>query len=190
MELSEAALRERLDKIHPIKVNSLWTSATPFVELCRNNPPDWLYCSCEAARYNPKNVACVYFADGGRTARAEHACNEESDLQPIVFFTAKVRLQRVLDLTNSKNLKILGLTSRQLFEDWERKKNAATQLLGGAVAKHDDFSAILFPSAAAQEAGFRGQNIVIFRDSVRRPDSVQILGPTKKPLQRWPVTPR
>jgi RES domain-containing protein len=186
MELTEAALRERLDKIRPSKINSIWTSATPFVELCRNNPPDWLYCSCKPARYNPKNIACVYFADGGRTARAEHACNEESDLQPIVFFTAKVQLRHVLDLTDSKILKTLGLKKSRLFEDWERKKVSATQLLGAAIAKHEKFNAIIFPSAAAKEAGFTGKNIVIFRDSIRRPDSIQIVGPTKKPLQRWP----
>jgi RES domain-containing protein len=156
------------------------------VELCRNDPPDWLYCSCEAGRYNPKNVACVYFADGGRTARAEHACNEESELQPIVFFSAKVQLRNVLDLTNSKNLKTLGLVRTNLFEDWEHKKASATQLLGAAIAKHPKFSAIIFPSAAASEAGFQGKNIVIFRDSVRRPDSIKIIGPTKRSLQRWP----
>jgi RES domain-containing protein len=186
MDLTESDLAERLDKVRPIRVTSVWTSATPFVELCRNDPPDWLYCSCEAGRYNPKNVPCMYFADGGRTARAEHACNEESELQPIVFFSARVQLRYVLDLTNGKNLKQLGLKKSQLFENWERKKISATQLLGAAIAKHSKFTGIIFPSAAAREAGFRAQNIVIFRDSVHRPDSVQILGPTKKPLQRWP----
>src|SRR5205823_6338888 len=122
-------------------------------------------------------VACVYFADSGRTERAEHACNEENELEPIVFFSAEVRLRSVLDLTNPKNLKTLGISKPQLFEGWEHKKNSATQLLGAAVAKHSRFSAIVFPSAAAREAGFRGKNIVIYRDSVRRPDFVRILGP-------------
>src|SRR5436305_254700 len=116
METSEAALVERLDKIRPVKIYSIWTSATPYVELCRNNPPDWLYTSCQPARYNPKGIPCVYFADGGRTARAEHACNGESELQPIVFFSAKVSLRHVLDITNTKTLKALGLTQSQLFE--------------------------------------------------------------------------
>ena len=186
MDLSEAALQERLENVRPIKVNSIWVNATPFVELCRNDPPEWLYCSCEAARYNPKGVACVYFAADGRTARAEHACNEDNDVQPIVFFSAKVQLRNAVDLTDSKTLRILGLKSSQLFEDWERKKVVVTQLLGGAVAKHARFNAIVFPSAAAREAGFRGKNIVIFRDVIRRPDFVHVVGHTKKPLQRWP----
>lgn len=187
MEISEEALLDRLDQIRPIRVNSIWTSATPFVELCRNDPPDWLYCSRKAARYNPKGVAAVYFAQDGRTARAEHTCNEESDLQPIVFFTAKVQLRHALDLTSSDNLKKLGITQAQLFEDWELKKIVATQLLGGAVAKHPKLSAIVFPSAAAREAGFRGKNIVIFKDSVQRPDSVKIIGSKKSPMQKWPT---
>lgn len=187
MDLSEAALLECLEKVRPTKVNSIWVSATPFIELCRNNPPDWLYCSCKAARYNPKNIACVYFAQDGRTARAEHACNEANDVQPIVFFSAKVQSRNALDLTNPKTIKTLGLTKAQLFENWERKKIVATQLLGAAVAKHPRFNAILFPSAAAREASFRANNIVIFRDSLHRPDFVHILGPTKKPLQTWPA---
>src|SRR5437763_467173 len=110
MELSEGGLLERLERVRPIQVKSIWASATPYIELCRNNPPDWLYTSCKAARYNLQGVACVYFADGGRTARAEHACNAENELQPIVFFSAQVRLRSVVDLTNSKNLKRLGIS--------------------------------------------------------------------------------
>jgi RES domain-containing protein len=187
MDLAEARLSQRLGRVRPVRINSVWASATPFVELCRHDPPDWLFCSCEPKRYNPKNVACIYFADGGRTARAEHACNEENELQPIVFFSAKVSIRSALDLTNSKNLKTLGLARDHLFEDWERKKKTSvTQLLGSVIAKDVRFSAIVFPSAAAHEAGFHGKNIVIFRDSVRKPDFVHVLGPSKKPLQRWP----
>lgn len=31
-----------------------------------------------------------------------------------------------------------------------------------------------------------GTNVVIFQDCVRQPDSVEIQGPTKAPLQKWP----
>ena len=187
MELSEATLLERLDRVRSVEVKSIWVSATPFVELCRNDPPNWLYCSCKAGRYNPQNIACVYFAQDGRTARAEHACNEENELQPIVFFSAAVRLRHCLDLTNPKTLQLLNLKTSQLFENWKNKKVVATQLLGAAVAQHSKLSAIIFPSAAAREANFRGKNIVIFRDSIRRPDFVRIIGPTKASLQRWPL---
>lgn len=186
MALSEEILLESVQQLRPVEVKSIWTSATPFIEVCRNDPPDWLFCSCKPARYNPKNVPCVYFAQDGRTARAEHACNEEIELQPIVFFSAAIHLRCCVDLTEPKSLRILGLKQSQLFEDWERKKNSATQALGAIIASQSRFSAIVFPSAAARQAGFRGKNIVIFRDNVRRPDSVKIVGPTKKPLQSWP----
>jgi RES domain-containing protein len=177
---------EALKKIRPVKIKSIWVSATPFFELCKNNPPDWLHCSCEPGRYNPKNIPGVYFANNDRTAKAEHFCNDDAGRQPIVYYNAAVSLRHVLDLTNSKNLKTLGLTRAKLFEEWEKKKTVSTQLLGAAVVSSKKFSAILFPSAAAQEAGFKGQNLVIFRDNVKRPDAVEILSPTKKPLQKWP----
>jgi RES domain-containing protein len=183
---SESALFERLNHVRPGAFEGVVTSARPFFELCQNDPPDWLYTSCEAKRYNPKNVACVYFALDGRTARAEHTCNGKSDAQPIVFYSAKVRLRHVLDLTKPQNLKALGLTRAELFEDWERKKEWPTGILGGVIAKHPRYSAILFPSAAAREAGFKGKNVVIFRDSLKSPDFIKIIGPTKTPLGQWP----
>jgi len=186
MQLNEAVWRERLDSIRPIAVKSIWVSATPFCELCKNHPPDWLFTSCKPARYNPKGVACVYLAQDGRTARAELACNGENEHQPIVFYSVEVSLRRVLDLTDAKTLKTLKIERVQLFEEWERQKSSATQLVGAAVASHPSISAIRFPSAAAKEAGFKAHNIVIFRESIRSHDSVKVVGPAKKPLQRWP----
>jgi RES domain-containing protein len=180
------SLTERLRRIRPIKIKSIWVSATPFIELCQNNPPDWLYCSCKPGRYNPKNIACVYFAENDRTAKAEHFCNDDSGRQPLVYYNIEVSLARVLDLTNPKNLKELKLARARLFEEWEDKKEVATQLIGEAVAQSQEFSAILFPSAAAKEAGFQGKNLIVFRDSIKRPDFVRVLGPTKRPLQKWP----
>src|SRR5687768_625193 len=111
----EVNIAEALAKIRPIKIKSTWVSATPFFELCQNQPPDWLFCSCKAGRYNLKNIACVYFAENDRTAKAEHFCNDDSGRQPIVYYNAAVSLRRVLDLTNSKNLKPLGCARRNLF---------------------------------------------------------------------------
>ena len=43
-----------------------------------------------------------------------------------------------------------------------------------------------YSSDAARKAGQSGRNVVIFRNNVRRPNSVSILGPNKKPLAKWP----
>jgi RES domain-containing protein len=179
-------LTERLGRIRPIKVNSIWVSATPFFELSRNHPPDWLCTSGKAGRYNLKNIACIYFAENDRTAKAEHFCNDDKGRQPLVYYNVEVSLKHVLDLTDPKKLKALHLAKSNLFEKWEVKDGVPTQFVGEAVADTQFFCAILFPSAAAKEAGFRGKNLVVFRDSVKRPDFIRVLGPTKRPLQKWP----
>jgi len=33
---------------------------------------------------------------------------------------------------------------------------------------------------------FAGANLVVFRDVLKAPDFVRILGPTSQPLQQWP----
>src|SRR3954468_7304044 len=98
MELQDEPLLEALRKVRPIKVSSIWISATPFFELCQNNPPNWLFTANKPGRYHPKGVPCVYFAENDRTAKAEHFCNDESGLQPLVYYHARVCLQRTLDL--------------------------------------------------------------------------------------------
>ena len=66
------------------------------------------------------------------------------------------------------------------------RRPTLTQVLGLALTQQADISAIRFESDAARAAGFAGFNVVIFRDCVRAPDYVKILGPTKKPLEQWP----
>jgi hypothetical protein len=61
-----------------------------------------------------------------------------------------------------------------------------TQLLGLAVSQQSEITAIRYPSHAARHAGFAGSNIAIYRACVHPPNTVRILGPTKKSLQKWP----
>ena len=51
---------------------------------------------------------------------------------------------------------------------------------------HSAICAIRYPSLAATAAGESGNNVVIYLNSVKKPDSVGILGPTRKPLSKWP----
>jgi hypothetical protein len=107
--------------------------------------------------------------------------------QPFVTFFADVELGAVLDLCSAGTLNALGLTSRDLQANWVPAKRAtAAQLLGEAVSQWARLPAIRFPSDAAREKGFAGANVVIFYDTMLSPDYVHILGPTKKPLQKWP----
>lgn len=54
------------------------------------------------------------------------------------------------------------------------------------MSRQNRISAIRFPSDASRAQGLDGANVVIYRSCVYRPDFVRILGPTRKPLQKWP----
>jgi RES domain-containing protein len=162
----------------------------PLRDLVQNSPPDFLFASGEANRYNPAGHACVYFSESEAIAHLEYArqwTGLRAGRQPLVTFFAEVRLRRVLDLTSAKTLKFLKLTLRDLHKPWGGAgKPTVTQLLGEAVSKHSSISAIYYPSDAAKKAGQFGCNVVIYRNNVKRPDSVRILGPNRHPLGKWP----
>ena len=159
----------------------------PLTPLVESRAVDFLFTSGRPYRFNPAGVQCIYFAEDERTAAAEYERHNVAPHQPFVTYYAEVALRRVLDLCSSEALKALGLTERDLCATWVRARRAtASQLLGEAVSRQSSMSAIRFPSEAARIAGFAGTNVVVFPGRVRRPDFVRILGPTKKPLQRWP----
>lgn len=162
----------------------------PLGDLVKNSPPDFLFTSGKPNRYNPAGIECVYFSEDEATARLEYVrlwANLRAGKQPVVTYFAEVRLRRVLDLTSGETLKALKLKSRNLHKPWRgADKPTVTQLLGEAVSEHSVISAIRYPSDAAKTARNPGCNVVIYRNNVRRPNSVRILGPDKKPLGQWP----
>lgn len=159
----------------------------PMLSMLGSAPVDFLFTSGKAYRYNTRGVECVYFAEDEATAAAEYESHDPGQRQPVTTYFAEVRLRRVLDLSDAGTVSVLGLKSSDMRAAWRGvSKPTVTQLLGEAVSKQADIAAIRFPSEAARKKGFAGANVVIFRDRVRRPDHVHILGPTKKPLQKWP----
>lgn len=159
----------------------------PLLPMIKSGPVDFLLTSGKAYRYNPRGVWCVYFAEDEATAAAEHARHNMGKRHPFATYFAEVRFRRVIDLCDTGTVAALGLVARDLKTPWVgARKPTATQCLGEAVNRRGDISAIRFPSDAARAKGFAGANVVIFRDCVQRPDHVHILGPTKKPLQKWP----
>jgi RES domain-containing protein len=159
----------------------------PMLAMIESASLDFLFTSGIAYRYNPRGVECLYFAETEETAAAEYARHNRGFFQPVTTYFADVQLRRVLDLCDANTLAALGLTRRDLRTPWVgARRPTATQLLGGAVNQQSEIAAIRFPSEAAREKGFAGANLVIFRDCLHRPDHVHILGPTKKPLQKWP----
>jgi RES domain-containing protein len=159
----------------------------PMLAMTEAPAVDFLFTSGKANRFNTRGVWCVYFAEDDATAEAEYERHYTGQQQPYVTYFAEVKLRRVLDLCSAPTLSALSMNARDLRAPWVgARKPTAAQSLGEAVSRQDAVTAIRFPSDAARAKGFAGANVVIFRESVRRPDHVHILGPTKKPLQKWP----
>jgi RES domain-containing protein len=156
--------------------------------LIANGKPDFLFTSGKPDRYNLRGVPCLYFAEDEETARAEHRCQDTPAQihRPVCMFFAAVALD-VVDLTDKSLRTKLGFSEKELGAAWERARTPTrSQLLGMAVSNLGGFAAIRYPSDAARAQGFAGKNIVVFRQCVRRPDFVRVLGPGKKTLQHWP----
>jgi RES domain-containing protein len=185
-----ASLRLALSKAPARAIKAQLVRLVPFQHLVSVDPPDWLFTSGKPNRYNTAGVECVYFGESKDVAELENE-DQFSGLfgkrQPVTIYYANVVLNRVMDLTDSQTLRALKLDVTELSKNWRRTKApTSTQLLGKAVSETAHFSAIRYPSQAAAKHGRTGANYVIFRDCVQSPDSVVILGPTRRPLQKWP----
>lgn len=180
------SLKAALQPAPALALKAKLTRRVEYLALARYDPPNWLFTSGKPKRYNPAGVHCVYFGTDANVTRAEYDemwKGLQGANQPTLEFVAEVSLQRVLDLASPTTLKALKLDAKELFKNWRRANHPTlTQLLGLAVNEDKSFSAIRYPSAA----GGQGVNLVIFRDCVSAPDFVKILGPTRKPLQKWP----
>jgi len=159
----------------------------PLSPLIKTGTVDFLFMSGRAARFNTAGVNCVYFAEDEATAAAEYERHTRALHQPFATFFAEVELAAVLDLCSAATLRGLGFTAPDLQVNWLRaKRPTAMRLLGEKASQQARLAAIRFPSDAARRKGFAGANVAIFYDTMLRSDYVHILGPTRKPLQKWP----
>jgi RES domain-containing protein len=178
---------EALKRVPTVKLRATLVRRVPLLPLVETSSANFLFASGKAGRFNPPGVECVYFAEDEPTAAVEYARHSMACRQPYVTYFAEVRLGKVIDLCSSETLAALDMVARELGAPWVGARQAtAAQLLGDAVSRQILAAAIRFPSAAARRNGFTGANVVIFRHSVRPPDSIRILGPARKPLQKWP----
>jgi RES domain-containing protein len=151
--------------------------------------PDFLFTSGKQNRFNLSGTDWLYFSQSEATALAEYRRQFQGiphgGKQPVTLFFAEVRLQYVLDLDDGDTRRTLGVTLKDLESNWGYGLPPTTaQKLGEAVARQSGISAIRYRSVAAIKAGTTGVNIVIFKRNLHSPDYVQILGPTKEPLQK------
>ena len=152
-----------------------------------HKPPDFLYTSGRAGRYNPAGMECVYFSADAATAGAEFDRYwENRPVQRLLYF-CRATATRVLDLTDRATREALGLKEDGLFSSWRFAASpVATQQLGAAIGMQQRFAGIRFPSDAARERGFAGSNLVFFRASVVAPTQLEIFDDADNLLQAWP----
>lgn len=162
------------------------TRKVPYLDFAEDTAPSYLFCSGKRNRCNPNDVECVYFSEDSATAHAEYS-RYIPDSQPSVIYSAEYK-GTILDFEKAETRKQFLVTNEDLFRPFRRKKDITRlQKLGLAITRQNKITGIRFPSAACQEAGVTGYNIVIFKDAVTSPDSLCILGPGDAILEQWPA---
>jgi hypothetical protein len=156
----------------------------------RGTPPSYLFTSRRRNRCNPDGVESVYFSVGEKTASLEYDrywTSFGSQFQPKLTFFADLSVAHAIDLEDVDVRGRLGVTDDDLFGGWLRRRGQTRlQRLGLAISRQGRAAAIRYPSAAAHARGAGGANVVVFRMSLQPPDSLVILGPRGKVLERWP----
>ena len=91
--LALAAIRSALATVPVRRLKATLVRCVALRPLIEVGSPDFLFTSGRANRYNPVGVACVYFSEDERTARAEYdrrATHRSGALQPLGTFFADV----------------------------------------------------------------------------------------------------
>ena len=111
-----ASIKARLAGAPAVVVRTQLSRLVPFAPLVAIRPPDWLYASGKANRYNPTGVNCVYFAESKEVAHVEYEARRAraGQHQPVTLYVAEVVLKRVLDLTSAVTLKVLDFDAAEL----------------------------------------------------------------------------
>lgn len=139
-------------------------------------------------RWNPPGLKAIYASLSPVTAVREVYQEFESFgfnvgmLRPRVFCGAKVRLYRVLDLTDPKVRGRLGFTLQELAgEDWHaiqrEGRESWTQAIGRGVCERA-FEGMIVPSARDQP---RGRNLIVFPDKLLPASRLEIVGSEELP---------
>jgi RES domain-containing protein len=149
------------------------------------SPPNFLYASNRAGRFNAAGTECVYWSEDDTIARLEYNRNGYK-LQAYTTFFCLYKLA-IIDLEDPLTLDAFELTKSDLHTTWRLAFSPTKcQTLGQAVSLQQRFDAIRFPSDAVRVAKTRGCNLVIFKASLRDPHFIQVVTDPTVPVQRWP----
>jgi hypothetical protein len=179
-----------LTKIRTRPLECVIARCVPQIDFMERESPLYLFTSHQRNRCNPAGLACIYFSENEETANAEYQeqwLGMKAGYQPKLTFHARIRLARVLDLEMADVREVLGVSDRDLFGSWRReKRETLLQAIGRSINGQTNITAMRFQSRAAKNHGFLGWNFVIFKDTIRLPDQLAILGNTDEPLETWP----
>lgn len=151
-------------------------------------PPNYLFTSGGAGRYNSPKVECIYASEDMPTAAMEYERYNLGHTNQSVTYWIHVS-GAVIDLGDVATLGALGLTSDHLFLPWRGlsvKPPTITQRLGDALGGQTRLCGIRFPSDAARARTTAGSNYVFFRLAVRAPASVIVKDDKGAIVQSWP----
>jgi RES domain-containing protein len=140
------------------------------------------------ARWNPpKSFPTVYSSLDPHTALAEVLAHFEyyafpiESAMPRVTVSVRVRLARVLDLTDGKTRSALRVSERRILnEPWREAQQAGREALTQALGRvrHElGWEAFLVRSAATK----RGLNLIVFPTNLSRRSSLEIINMRELP---------
>lgn len=171
----------------PVKSKELYRAIT---QLSFESSRKYLFTSGKRNRCNPPGVLCLYMADDRNTALVEYDkyYTELGNVEPCVIYTGRLTSAAIIDLEDPAVRKHFGLTDADFFGAF-RTNPADTPLekLGRAIARQTRIVAIRFPSDAMHVQSREGYNIAVFKEAVKEPDRLQIIGPGNNVLEDWPV---
>jgi RES domain-containing protein len=134
------------------------------------------------ARWNPPNgMATVYSRLSIQTATEEALAHHRyfgfpiETALPKVIVSIRVSFQRILDLTDGRKRKLLGVSRERLLdEDWRRKNAGGMEGLTQAIGRlawEGGWEGLLAPSSADR----KGKNLVIFQENLVPPESYLLI---------------
>ncbi len=134
------------------------------------------------ARWNPPNgMATVYSSLSIQTATEEALAHHRyfgfpiETALPKVIVSIRVSFQRILDLTDGRKRKLLGVSRERLLdEDWRRKNAGGMEGLTQAIGRlawERGWEGLLAPSSADR----KGKNLVIFPENLVPPESYLLI---------------
>jgi RES domain-containing protein len=185
------ALTAALEKAATIAFEAVLVRKVPFFALIRERPMQFLFSSGKPNRFNLEGTNCLYLSEDERTALAEWTqplagFGKFAPYTTTTFF-ARVRVGTALDVCNSKIREALRLSEREIFANWRTAaRYAETQELGETVARKTNIVAIRFPSYAAKRDNFSGVNLVIFKDKIVSPDTVEVFDEYQNVVEKLP----